>query len=79
MGEIADMMLDGTLCSCCGVYLGTDNGYPTRCPACGEDPNPPQLPKKGRSGKTSCPVCGKRRKGMAQHLWDAHGVKEATP
>lgn len=32
MGEIADMMLDGTLCEGCGVYLeGEANGYPRYC------------------------------------------------
>lgn len=41
MGEIADMMLDGTLCEVCGVYLGDDDGegagHPQRCKACGDD------------------------------------------
>ena len=32
MGEIADMMLDGTLCEGCGVYLeGEPTGYPRYC------------------------------------------------
>lgn len=31
MGEIADMMLDGTLCEMCGVYIGTDSGFPMYC------------------------------------------------
>lgn len=31
MGEIADMMLDGTLCQHCGAYVGSDNGFPTSC------------------------------------------------
>ena len=34
MGEIAEMMLDGMLCQCCGDFLGTDNGYPTYCADC---------------------------------------------
>ena len=34
MGEIAEMMLDGTLCQCCGDFLGTDNGFPTYCADC---------------------------------------------
>ena len=33
MGEIADMMLDGTLCEGCGEYMGEDTGYPTYCSA----------------------------------------------
>lgn len=31
MGEIAEMMLDGTLCMNCGEYLGGDEGYPVSC------------------------------------------------
>jgi|GEM_PF-1264130 len=38
MGEIADMMLDGTLCERCGVCLVDEdtepNGYPTLCASC---------------------------------------------
>ena len=39
MGEIAEMHLDGTLCECCGEYLGVSEGYPVRCGACGNDPS----------------------------------------
>ncbi len=35
MGEIAEMMLDGTLCQCCGVYLRDSLGdFPQSCPDC---------------------------------------------
>jgi len=35
MGEISDMMLDGTLCMDCGEYIGKeDEGYPQRCNSC---------------------------------------------
>lgn len=37
MGEIADMMLDGTLCEQCGEYIDDElgsPGYPRLCPAC---------------------------------------------
>lgn len=40
MGEIAEMMLDGTLCECCGVFLGACEGFPVRCAACTEDEGP---------------------------------------
>jgi hypothetical protein len=42
MGEIAEMMLDGTLCQCCGVYLDMDdpNGYPTHCEDCADEALP---------------------------------------
>lgn len=31
MGEIADMMLDGTLCEGCGTYIGEGSGFPGYC------------------------------------------------
>jgi len=34
MGEIAEMMLDGTLCSSCGEYIGCGGDYPQQCPSC---------------------------------------------
>ena len=34
MGEIAEMHLDGTLCECCGEYLGKPCGYPRYCRDC---------------------------------------------
>lgn len=37
MGDVADMMLDGTLCQCCGVYLGEPQGYPVTCEECEQD------------------------------------------
>lgn len=41
MGDIADMMLDGTLCTQCGEFLLSDGsnpaGYPVYCETCIED------------------------------------------
>lgn len=41
MGEIAEMMLDGTLCACCGcILIGEDEepaGFPQYCAECGGD------------------------------------------
>lgn len=35
MGEIAEMMLDGTLCEGCGDFIGSDAGFPQYCsPQC---------------------------------------------
>lgn len=37
MGEIAEMMLDGTMCQCCGEWLndGEDgDGFPMYCEGC---------------------------------------------
>lgn len=31
MGEIADAMLDGTLCECCGTCIGDETGFPGYC------------------------------------------------
>ena len=39
MGDIADMMSDGTLCQLCGVYLGHHGGYPVSCEDCKEEEN----------------------------------------
>jgi len=35
MGEIAEAMLDGTLCQSCGEYIGTGAGHPRSCGSCG--------------------------------------------
>ena len=37
MGDIADMMLDGTLCEGCGVFMGEDVGFPRLCGSCAKD------------------------------------------
>lgn len=37
MGEIADMMLEGTLCPSCGEYLGDGDGFPVLCAGCQEE------------------------------------------
>ncbi|KKN77930.1 hypothetical protein LCGC14_0354950 [marine sediment metagenome] len=78
MGDIADMMLDGTLCEGCGEYLGTDAGYPQYCAGCEPDQIDDQRvdcwPK---ASKVNCPECGKRVKaaGVEDHRRDVHGVK----
>lgn len=36
-GDIADMMLEGCLCQCCGVYIGDGDGYPVSCADCKDD------------------------------------------
>jgi len=38
MGEIAEMMTDGTLCQVCGCELGSPgDGYPRTCSDCSEE------------------------------------------
>lgn len=34
MGEIAEMMLDGTMCQVCGEFMGESVGYPITCTSC---------------------------------------------
>lgn len=57
MGEIADMMLDGTLCEGCGTYMGNQVGYPRKCDSCSGHPK-----RKKKSGhSTRNKVNGVRR------------------
>ena len=34
MGDVADMMINGDLCTECGVYISDGDGYPRRCRDC---------------------------------------------
>lgn len=46
-GEIADMMLDGTMCQLCGEFLdGEAGGYPMYCAGCAPDATPAQHKKR---------------------------------
>lgn len=87
MGEIAEAMLDGTLCAGCGEYLGEEAGFPIYCEGCqrtGYDPEPPvraamtfvrvDLPSRA---KVKC-VCGRTMtaEGFRQHWQAKH---EDTP
>ena len=75
MGEIADMMLDGTMCQGCGVWLhgGEDGpGYPGYCSDCRRQER--QEKSRTPSSKVSCPTCGRKVKaiGLPQHQRDVH-------
>jgi len=81
MGDVADMMLDGTLCEGCGVYLeGESYGVPRYCASCHEDRREfltmPDYVRPSQT-KVSCPKCQRRVKetGLADHLRDKHGIK----
>lgn len=61
MGEIADMMLDGTLCEGCGEYIGEGDGYPQYCSEqCASDRGAYTAQIKGE--KTSTRSEGKKRR-----------------
>lgn len=67
MGDISDMMLDGTLCELCGQYVGDAVGYPVQCSSCqltDTKPNP-----------CVCPRCNKLFKSVKacnEHRYNAH-------
>lgn len=77
MGEIADMMLDGTLCQTCGEYVGGD-GFPTFCASCAsEQPSGDRTFAQPRNpGKVACTMCGRhvRTAGLNDHMRDKHAV-----
>lgn len=82
MGEIADMMLDGTMCEMCGVFLeGEGDGFPRYCsPECARDRGAEGY-EEGEAGpeRIKCPLCGKVCKGQ-QGLQDhSRVIHEATP
>ena len=83
MGEIADMMLDGTMCQMCGVFIEDGPlGYPGYCSeACKRDhlgDDVPDAPVQTLDERkpAQCPDCDRRFKNgnaLGQH-WDAkHG------
>lgn len=92
MGEIAEAMLDGTLCAGCGEFLGSDAGYPVMCAYCRRaERSEPRIPSFSRykvkpspraeAGKIACPVCQKRVKaaGLGDHVRDVHPETQAKP
>jgi len=73
MGEIADMMLDGTLCQSCGMFLNDEpTGHPCTCNDCGTSKRIYAVP-----AKVKCPICKRKVKhnSLADHVRDAHKEK----
>lgn len=67
MGDIADMILDGTLDSTTGEYLGSPCGYPRA-----------MYTKRARYiKKVKCRICGRliHPDGFVQHNKDKHNNK----
>ena len=79
MGEIAEMMLEGCLCECCGDFLGDGDGYPRRCCSCQKDEpetKGPRFPaRKGKKPMIQCKMCKKWVKvaGLQDHARMVHG------
>lgn len=73
MGEIADMMLDGTLCQGCGVYIGECGGYPVSCDGCADENDSEQQQRK-RGVRDKCQHCERwiAPSGMQQHMEAKH-------
>lgn len=70
MGEIAEMMIDGTLCAGCSAYLhGDSDGDARWCSHCKRDE-----PKAAPAHTVACSQCGRRVKlvGLNDHIRDAH-------
>lgn len=74
MGEIAEMMLDGTMCQVCGEFMGDECGYPRTCGACSFHDKRDRL---AAAPKVACPKCGKKVKaaGLADHQRDVHSER----
>ena len=80
MGEIADMMLEGTMCQECGEFIDDGEegpGYPRLCAGCAGRQKPQSRATASRK-QFECLECHKRfRKevGLRDHLRDVHGAK----
>ena len=81
MGDIADMMLDGTMCQVCGEFQGDPVGYPITCAGCGGDAlgivddGPANAPKDPKTVACPDPFCERKfrnRQAAAQHWVDKH-------
>jgi hypothetical protein len=71
VSEIAEAMQDGSLCSCCGAFVGNPVGFSRKCRDC-RKPEPPYVPVVHT--KIRCPHCGKRvmEAGLSAHWRDVH-------
>jgi hypothetical protein len=91
MGEIAEMMLDGTLCEGCGTYIDDNggDGIPRYCSdECARGRGMQYVPSRERSQShpirspkpVGCPSCPRRfcsYRDLNNHRRDKHGVATA--
>lgn len=70
MGDVADAILDGDLCQCCGVYMPNSAGVPQTCDACLRDSERPRA----KTTKVKCGVCQKlvKETGLQDHMRAKH-------
>lgn len=89
MGEVAEMMMDGTLCEGCGVFLNEDPpGYPCQCSKCRRESKvdlkvqniAAHQKRQSEQTKVKCLTCGRRVKsvGLNDHMRDAHQSKSTS-
>jgi hypothetical protein len=84
-GEIAEMMLDGTLCECCGVLMVDEHeepaGYPVMCASCAADNDEQTTLRAHEVDMRQRTQCHQRKRTFAgsislrQHLRDRHGIR----
>ena len=79
MGEFTEMVIDGDLCSCCGVYISPGQGFPRLCRDCRRDCRRAEKGYQGgavaTTSKVNCPQCWRRVKptGLLDHTRAMHG------
>ena len=76
MGDVADMIVDGTLCQSCGVLVanGTASGFPRDCDDCKELNWPSVHASPNREKRQQC-HCGKKfrtKQALNDHQRDVH-------
>lgn len=88
MGEVAEMMIDGTLCQGCGIFLNESApGHPCHCYECAAEGKADNKARRisehhkqqAAQKKIPCEKCGRRVKvvGMADHIRDSHSEPAA--
>lgn len=68
MGEVAEMLLNGAMCQCCGEWMddGREPGYPRYCAGC-KSRSTDRRKAKGHSRPAAAPSQGVMRK--KDHTW----------